>query len=145
MHHILLILASVIDIDSIVVHMAYMYIKILASYRPMHMFIRMHMGTRQIKYGSALVEWQIVGLGYNLHACAVYVDMHALLPLPFTPSQPRALKCVQQQTRQSRPRSRSTVTSPPMCTILSHLLRLKPLEPAALFPCLSCRCIPMHR
>ena len=50
------------------------------------------------------------------------------------PSQP--LKYVQQQTRRSRPRSRNAVTSPPMRTILSHLL---PLESAALAPCLSCQ------
>ena len=44
---------------------------------------------------------------------ATCVDTFATSHLSMTP-----LKCVQQRTRQSRPRSRSTVTSPPMRTIL---------------------------
>ena len=69
-----------------------------------------------------MVEWQIVGLGCNLcrHFC----------PFP-------SLKHVQQQTVRSRPKSKSTITSPPMHTIPSHLLPSKLLECVALAPCLS--------
>ena len=77
--------------------------------------------------GITMVPWSN---GRLLVWDATCVDTFAPSHLSMTAS-----KCVQQRTRQSRPRSRRTVTSPPMRTIFLHLLPLKLLESAALAPC----------
>ena len=71
-------------------------------------------------YCCALNQSIIIPVYYYYYYSICIRNLKTLLPLPIYPPQP--LKCVQQQTRPSRPRSRSTVTSPPMRTIPSLLV-----------------------